>query len=192
MRYERIPDTLPVLSGEGLTLRELTEADLPAWFGRRTDMEAAALAGDPIATSMQDIVDSLEFHRGAFRAREGLRWAIVPDELGESVGTIGFATFDQTDLSAQIGYAIGRAHWNRGITTCAARLTIDYGFNVLGLERIDAMVLTVNGASIRVLEKLGFELDGLRPASSVADKTPSAYALYSLERSLRHGEMLKA
>ena len=192
MRYERIPDTLPVLSGEGLTLRELTEADLPAWFGRRTDMEAAALAGDPIATSMQDVADSLEFHRGAFRAREGLRWAIVPDELGESVGTIGFAAFDQTDLSAQIGYAIGRAHWNRGITTCAARLTINYGFNVLGLERIDAMVLTVNGASIRVLEKLGFELDGLRPASSVADKTPSAYALYSLERSLRHGEMLKA
>ena len=173
MSYERIPDTLPVLSGEGLTLRELTEADLPAWFGRRTDIEAAALAGDSIATSMQDIVDSLEFHRGAFRAREGLRWAIVPDELGESVGTIGFGAFDQTDLSAQIGYAIGRAHWNRGITTRAARLTID-------------------GASIRILEKLGFQLDGLRPASSVVDKTPSAYALYSLERSLRHGEMLRA
>jgi len=192
MRYEGIPDTLPVLNGEGLTLRELNETDLPAWFGRRTDIEAAALAGDSIATSMQDIVDSLEFHRGAFRAREGLRWAIVPDQLGKSVGTIGRAAFGPTDLSAQIGYAIGRAHWNRGITTCAVRLTIDYGFNVLGLERIDAMVLTVNGASIRVLEKLGFQLDELRPPSSTDDKAPSAYALYYLERSLRHGEMLPA
>ena len=51
MHYERIPDTLPILSGEGLTLRELTEADLPAWFGRRTDTEAAALAGNSIATN---------------------------------------------------------------------------------------------------------------------------------------------
>ena len=186
MRYERIPDTLPILSGEGLTLRELTEADLPAWFGRRTDTEAAALAGDSIATSMQDIVNSLEFHRGAFRARESLRWAIVPNEFGESVGTIGLAAFDQTDRSAQIGYSIGRAHWNRGITTCAARLTLDYGFRVLGLERIDATVLTGNGASIRVLEKLEFKLDEFRHANNVVDKDLSTYALYSLERWLRN------
>jgi len=182
MRYERIPDTLLTLSGEGLTLRELTEADLPAWFGRRTDTEAVALTGDSIATSMQDIANSLAFHRSAFRARKSLRWAIVPNELGESVGTIGLAAFDQTDRSAQIGYSIGRAHWNRGITTSAARLTIDYGFRVLGLERIDAIVLTVNGASIRVLKKLGFKLDEFRPANNAADKAPSIYSLYYLER----------
>ncbi len=188
MRYERIPDTVPVLGGEGLILRELTEADLHAWFSRRTDVEAAALAGELVATSMQDIVDSFEFHRGAFRAREGLRWAIVPEELGESVGTIGFGVFNPTDHSAQIGYVIDRAHWNRGITTRAARLTVDYGFKVLGLERIDAIVLTVNGASIRVLGKLGFELGRLSPASNAANNAPSVYALYSLERSLKHLE----
>ena len=50
MAYDRIPDAIPVLKGGGLTLRELTEQDVPAWFKRLTDPEAAAFAGDPTAT----------------------------------------------------------------------------------------------------------------------------------------------
>ena len=81
----------------------------------------------------------------------------MPDDIGESVGTIGFNSFDSANDSADIGYAIGRSHWNKGIATKAVRIVINYGFEVLGLNRIEAEVLTHNGASIRVLEKLGFE-----------------------------------
>lgn len=72
MPYDRIPESFPVLGGEGLTLRELTEEDLPAWFARLSDAEAATLAGDPVATSMQDAIDGLAYHRNAFRAQEGV------------------------------------------------------------------------------------------------------------------------
>ncbi len=70
MRYDRIPDSFPILGGSGLTLRELTEADLPAWYGRLSDSEAAALAGDPVASSMRAAIDGLAFHRAAFGGKK--------------------------------------------------------------------------------------------------------------------------
>ena len=157
MRYERIPDVFPVLEGAGLLLRELTEADLPAWFGRLSDPEAAELAGDPIATSMQTVIDGLAFHHNAFRNKEALRWSIVPDAIGESVGTIGLGAFDTDRRSASLGGAIGRRHWALGIMPAAARLVVDYAFSALALDEITASNLPENARVIRVLEKLGFE-----------------------------------
>jgi len=43
--YPVIPDDFPVLKRDGLTLRQLDESDLPAWYSRLTDVEAASLAG---------------------------------------------------------------------------------------------------------------------------------------------------
>jgi RimJ/RimL family protein N-acetyltransferase len=54
-----IPTVVPQLRGVGLVLREMTEADLAPWFARLSDPEAATLAGDPVATSMQAAVDGL-------------------------------------------------------------------------------------------------------------------------------------
>ena len=76
MRYDAVPDCHPILRGHGLTLRELAEEDLPAWFARLSDASAAALAGDPVATSIQDAIDGLRYHQKAFQNKEGMRWAI--------------------------------------------------------------------------------------------------------------------
>jgi len=186
--YDLIPDSLPTLSGGGLTLRELAEEDLPAWFGRLSDPEAATLAGDPVATSMQDVIDGLAFHQKAFRRKEGVRWAIVPDELGTSVGSIGFGELSQDTRSAALGAAIGRADWGRGIATAAGRLVLDYGFSELSLEQVDAVVLPENSRVIRVLRKLAFVLAGdLTATRPIGERTDTL--VYRLTRAarFRHG-----
>lgn len=179
MAYDRIPDVFPVLHGEGLTLREMSEEDLPAWFARLSDAEAAALAGDPVATSMQDVVHGLAYHREAFRTKTGLRWAIVPEELGVSVGSIGFGTLDEAERRAEIGAAVGRAYWNQGIATRATRLVVAYGFRELGLGRIEAKTLARNGQSNRVLEKLGFTREGLLRGYTTGDGERVDHVIYS-------------
>jgi ribosomal-protein-alanine N-acetyltransferase len=156
MAYEPFPTTFPELVGDGLVLRELCEADLPAWFERLSDPHAAALAGDPVATSAEAVIQGLAHHRAAFRERTGLRWAIVPTALSASVGSVGLFRFDQGARTAEIGAAIGRAHWARGVATRAGRLVLEYGFSALGLEAIEAVVLPENAGTLRVLEKLGF------------------------------------
>jgi ribosomal-protein-alanine N-acetyltransferase len=57
-----------------------------------------------------------------------------------------------------LGYTLARSHWGRGLASEAARAFVDFGFDELHLRRIVAMVEVGNGASVRVLEKLGFRL----------------------------------
>jgi RimJ/RimL family protein N-acetyltransferase len=156
MVYDLIPRHFPVLQGHGLTLRELVEDDLPAWLERRRDPEAAALAGDPPVSSMTELREGLEHHHNAFRSQEAIRWAIVPEAVGRSVGTIGLLHFDPASRSAAAGAAIGRRHWGQGIATRAGRLVLDFGFSRLHLRSIWAEVLPENQRVIRVLGKLGF------------------------------------
>ncbi len=58
----------------------------------------------------------------------------------------------------ELGYRIGPAHWNRGFATEGARALRDHAFETLDVSRLWAQTMTVNLASRRVLEKVGFRL----------------------------------
>ena len=57
---------------------------------------------------------------------------------------------------AQIAFYLARPYWGRGLATEAGAAFVAHGFEVLGLHRIEAGINLRNGASIRVIEKLGF------------------------------------
>ena len=81
---------------------------------------------------------------------------------GDLVGVVGLVKrSDVYRKTAEIGYWIGEPYWNRGIAPKAVSLIVDYGFNELDLLRIDAGVFEFNKASQRVLEKCGFEFEGV-------------------------------
>ncbi len=180
MPYQKIPDEFPVLRHNGLLLREMNESDLPAWYARLTDAESAALAGDPVATSIRDVEAGLAHHRKAFREKNGIRWAIVPDELGTSVGSFGFANFDEPNLSVGLGGAIARIHWRRGFASVACAAIIEYAFDVLEIERIQAETLTVNAAAVGILEKLGFQRERLLRGYQLYEGERRDFFLYAL------------
>ena len=69
---------------------------------------------------------------------------------------LGAAGFGGDDEEAELGYALGRAYWNRGFATEAVRALIGYA-RALGLRRLDAYSFLDNPASARVLQKAGFE-----------------------------------
>ena len=81
---------------------------------------------------------------------------------GEYVGNISLSPgVDVYRKTAEIGYFIGEPYWNKGIATQAVNLIVEFGFKELGLARIHTGVFEYNHASMRVLEKCGFELDGV-------------------------------
>ena len=81
---------------------------------------------------------------------------------GEYVGNIGLMPAEDVyRKSAEIGYFIGEAYWNKGITTKAVNLITDYGFSVLELLRIHTGIFEYNTASMRVLEKCGYRKEGV-------------------------------
>jgi [ribosomal protein S5]-alanine N-acetyltransferase len=86
-------------------------------------------------------------------------FAIVVDGiLAGGAGVDPFA--GERTGTAIFGYWLGRAHWGRGIGTDAAQTLSDHALQSGGLRRLEAHVFTQNVASVRVLEKCGFALEG--------------------------------
>jgi len=90
-----------------------------------------------------------------------LRWAI--DVGGEAVGGIGAepgeGIFEKT---ANFGYWLGEAFWGRGIMTAAVHAASNYALGTTDLVRLESPVFEWNPASMRVLEKCGFQREGVR------------------------------
>ena len=81
---------------------------------------------------------------------------------GELSGVIGLVVQkDVYQKSAEIGYWIGEPFWGNGIATKAVELITEYGFDKLDLNRIYTGVFEYNTASMKVLEKNGYEKEGI-------------------------------
>lgn len=104
--------------------------------------------------------DAVEFINLTLREDPPQNFAITYQ--GELCGVIGIIL--QADVykkSAEIGYWIGEPYWGRGIATEAIKKITSYGFEALDLVRIYAGIFSYNKASMRVLEKNGFQPEGI-------------------------------
>ncbi len=181
-RHTRIPDhvstsTIPRCPARSVRLRELIEEDIPAWFERATDIESADLAGDPVPGSIDLGIPWLQRQRDKFRQKVALRWAIVPIGSTVSVGTVGLTIMSDKEHTAEFGIVIARSYWSKGIGTSVTNLINSYAFTILGLTQIQAEVLQRNAASIRLLEKTGFQRMSTIPATSTEPEELFLYVL---------------
>lgn len=98
-------------------------------------------------------------HAEVFEGGKGVNFAIVRQEDDRLLGAIGLFLNQQHHLG-ELGYWIGEPFWNQGYATEAAREVLRYGFETLGLNRIQARYMTKNPASGRVMEKIGMQHEG--------------------------------
>ena len=90
-----------------------------------------------------------------------INWAIRnPNHL--LIGGIGFQHFELGQShQAELGYWLAKPYWGKGIITEATKKVTDFAFSELGLVRVTATVFEFNLGSARVLEKAGFQLEGV-------------------------------
>ena len=98
----------------------------------------------------------------------------------EVIGGIGLTLRDDVhQRSAEIGYWLGEPFWGRGIATAALRALTDYAFANHDIVRLDASVFEWNPASMRVLEKVGYVLEGRLRKSVTKDGQTIDQFLYA-------------
>ena len=85
------------------------------------------------------------------------------------LGDIGLQISHLYPHEADLGYAIMPQAQGKGIASEALRAVCDYAFNQTGVKAINAYVLADNGGSVRVLEKAGFQLEGVLRQNAVKD-----------------------
>lgn len=96
-----------------------------------------------------------------FTEVSALRFAIADRDSDRLLGTIGFHTVSSVNASAEMAYDLSPAAWGLGIATAACASLLKWGHGQVGLARIQATVLPENTRSIRVLERVGFQREGL-------------------------------
>lgn len=109
---------------------------------------------------------TLEFVRTAIADaarpnRRTFEFAIVLRETDQLVGGAGLRLSGTENRDAGVGYVVNPAFWKRGIASEAAAAMVEFGFRRHGLHRIWAECDPANGASLRVLEKIGMIREGL-------------------------------
>lgn len=84
--------------------------------------------------------------------------AVEVKSEGKFIGFTGLKYLD--DLKeVDLGYRFRREYWGRGFATESSQAALELGFNALQLNRIIAMVMPDNKASVNVLEKLNFKFE---------------------------------
>ena len=144
------------LETERLLFRDHEPADLEDYL----DIESDALYRAPQTVHPRGQLER-RFRQVLLQPKELGLCATILKATGRYVGRCGLYPFRNSAGVIQPGEAfiafyIGRAFWGQGIATEAGQAWIGYGFDQLGLRRIEAGVNVENAASIRVVEKLGF------------------------------------
>jgi [ribosomal protein S5]-alanine N-acetyltransferase len=109
-------------------------------------------------------------------------FAIAVD--GEAVGGIGYTLHDDVErAAAEVGYWLGTSFWGRGLTTSALVALTRYAFDRhVELRRIYAVPYAWSAASVRVLEKAGYRLEGRMRQSAIKDGKVTDQLLYAILR----------
>ncbi len=152
---------MPELFTGRLKLRPFSMEDAPEvtkLCGEWAIAETTANIPHPYDQSMAEAW--IASHKDAWEAGEAVTFAITESDEGRLLGAIGIQV-NKTNLLGEIGYWIGKPYWNRGYATQAAKAVISFGFEHLGLNRIQARHMTKNPASGRVLEKAGMKPEGV-------------------------------
>lgn len=155
-------EQFPVFETERLRLRTILPSDNEAVFSILSDeavMQYYNMFPLKVLSEADAIIEKLKHY---FDTGMGIRWGIELKSLSGLIGTIGIFDKNDNPFNAEIGFEIGKAHWGKGIIAEAISPVLSFGFNSLGLERIEARVVNGNSASQRVLEKCSFEYEGLQ------------------------------
>ncbi|MEP0545656.1 MAG: GNAT family N-acetyltransferase [Rhodothermales bacterium] len=150
---------MDVIETERLVLRHQTEDDAPFVLGLMNDPDWLRHIGDRGVRTVADARAYIRDGAVAMYAQHGIGLYLVEAKRRRvPVGVCGLlrrATFDDVDL----GFALAPEHRGRGYAREAAAATVAYGRDVLGLDRIAAIVSPGNAASVRLLEGLGFAFE---------------------------------
>lgn len=102
----------------------------------------------------------IQSHNELFEKQIALNFAITIKPELIFIGAIGLE-LDMNNKKAELGYWVGVEYWNKGYCTEAAIEVIKYGFQKIGLIRIESICMTKNTASEKVLIKIGMKKEGI-------------------------------
>jgi Acetyltransferases, including N-acetylases of ribosomal proteins len=150
----------PALTTNRLELRQIETMDANALFAIKSDVDVTRHYGQEPHQSLEDTLGWIRRLQDDYARREALFWCLTLKGEDRMIGECVFWNFDAGFHCAEIGYELHPAYWQQGLMSEALSAVLTYGFNELGLHRIEANPLAENTSSKSLLVKLGFIYEG--------------------------------
>ncbi len=148
---------MPTVETERLLLKTFTPAHLDDLYRLLSDPDVVKYVGNGKPCSRAETETALASF-GKHWKRHGFgRWAIIGKDTQKLIGYGGLRMLFETP---EIVYHLAKEYWRRGLATEMARAVLRYGFEEHDFERIVAIAMPENKASIRVMEKIGMSYEG--------------------------------
>ena len=171
---------LEELTTERLLLRKLTPKEFTYIFDNYSDDEIKSLLG---LNTDEELEVERKRNSGGYMTydRTILAFLIVLKETGETIGRCGFHNWYVDHKKAELGYVLSKEVYRRqGYMSEAVNSILHYGFNAMGLNRIEACVGPDNIASLCVIRKHGFTQEGYLRKHYIRDNEIQDTMIFSL------------
>ncbi|MFE6973078.1 GNAT family N-acetyltransferase [Streptomyces sp. NPDC057682] len=172
----------PSLHTDRLRLRAFEPADADALFALHSDAHVLRYWDSPPWNDRGRAERFIAVCREMAVQGTGTRLAVDRASDGAFLGWCTVAQWDPVHRSASLGYCYSEAAWGHGYATEAAGALLGWAFDTLDINRVQAEADTRNGASARVLEKLGFVREGTLREDCVVDGVVSDSWVFGLLR----------
>lgn len=144
------------LETERLYLRRVVNEDVNEIFVLRSDQEVMKYIPRPLVKTEEEALAHIAMIDEKIDSNEGINWAITLKDNPKLIGIIGHYRIRPEHFRAEIGYMLLPEYQGRGITSEAIKEVVKYGFEVMKLHSIEAIIDPENFASEKVLQKNGF------------------------------------
>jgi [ribosomal protein S5]-alanine N-acetyltransferase len=151
---------LPSFNTERLLVRPMKVSDVEAMFAIKSDLKVTEAYGTEPHKTIEETQEWVEGRLNASGQRDSLFWVFVPKGGERAIGSCCYWHFDLVSKCSELGYELHRSYWGKGIMTEALAPLLAFGFDGIGLNRVEACPLAENAASNALLLKLGFKYEG--------------------------------
>ncbi len=166
----------PILKTDRLILRQLVITDDNEIFALRSDDSVNRYLDRHPSKSIEDAKSFIQTITENVTKNNSIYWAISLS--GKLIGTICLFEFADDNIKAEIGYELLPSYQGKGLMQEAASKVLEFGFQHIGLNLIEAYTHSENQKSTRLLEKFNF-----KKQSPSEDNSDKSFIVFKLSKS---------
>ncbi len=150
----------PVLETSRLRLRQLEKSDVVEVLKMRSNPKTMQFIPRPLLKNTEEALAHIKMIEDCISNSVAINWAICLKDDPKMIGIIGHYRIQPENFRAEVGYILMEDFHNLGFATEAVKEVLKFGFEIMNLHSIEAVIDPENVASEKVLLKNGFVKEG--------------------------------